>query len=442
MGEADVERALFRWFERFQRRRGGEMCVTALVGVAELRRKALALARRLGAPATLTASITRAWVRRWQARYGVPSAAGRAPEPPPPPPQPPPQDEVTITAVPPAESQRPLADYSDEQVYVAVALELCVSSLPDRALWGGGDRVWILGAADREGRHRTRLLVAGQHWRPACLAHVNMLSQPVVYAGGGTGALTPDLFSWWFGREFCPAASAVHGSRGAVLVVEPSAPFLPSEECVSEDGTIRLVTSAAPDTSVVAAELRARYGQLLLQAMSVAPDTETPERFLDRWTLRDAFPQLHRAWLAARPDAFVRCWSRGDADRLLLLELQWAAHDRGLEVADADLSVWTRGEDLQRVEVKKEPEDPEQSSAAATSAPSAAEAAEHLRQALRWMESQPLEPSLLLLVGDLVHVANQARAHAPTSSHHTLTFPHTNCEYCNTFSVITVPICF
>ncbi|XP_049948210.1 uncharacterized protein LOC126456504 [Schistocerca serialis cubense] len=450
VGEADVERALFRWLERY-RRRHAAAAGSAPVGVAELRRKALALARRLGAPTALAAQLTRAWVRRWQARYGVADADADSP------PSFPDTDAASNIVDRDACVRPPppplLLDYTDEQVYVAVALEMRVGSLPDRALWtsgAAGDRVWVLGASDRTGRHRTRLLVIGRHWRPPCLAHVNMLSQPVVYAGGGSGVLTPDLFAWWFRREFCPAASAVHGARGAVLVPGSAVAALvrASGELSSDDGSVRLLAPGGPavDTAAVSVELRARYAQSLLYCMTAdAGDAEAAEHWLRRWTLLDAFPLLHRAWLSVRGDAFQRCWMAAGAappepDRLLLLELQWAAHDRGLEVADADLAAWARAEDLDAEDrepepaVKAEPPDDAEdaggnlrsapaTAAAPASAPTAAEAASALTTALRWMESQPLEPASLLLVRDVLLVARQASKMGLAPTHPGATLP-------------------
>ena len=87
-------------------------------------------------------------------------------------------------------------------------------------------------------------------------------------------------------------------------------------------------------------------------------------QYVATFTLKDAFPMLHRAWLNIRPETFNRCWTSADdhsfddvaltfgrsaatplqveEDRMLLLELQWLSHDLGLEVTDEDLARWVR----------------------------------------------------------------------------------------------------
>jgi hypothetical protein len=474
--ETALERALFRWFERYQQQQqrdrhggGDEVRVTVLLSTAELRRKALCIARRLGASQDLIELVTRTWIRRWQTRYGVPKASST---PPPPPTQ---SADVTITvtsaretqvshsaeeeaALPsPAEQLRRIlrdGEYGADQVYCAYGFQLDWKSLPDRTLEEtSGDKVWVLMAGNRTGRHRTRMLVTGRLWRPPCLRHVNMLSQPVVYAGGGSGTLTPDLFTWWFHHEFAPAAATLH-PRGAVLVVE-QAPFVPQEsECVAAEGGVRLIVypkgnfgdGAVLDHGLVVSELRTRYAMMLLSSVaanntdhqhaSLVPD------YLRNFALKDAFPMLHRSWLNLRSETFLRCWERvaslineepgpcpetpactlalsssgaspahAQEDRMMLLELQWLSHDLGLEVTDDDLATWVlgcRAEDASADSVKTEPVD-EGSEEAVPGVPTPAEAADHLARALLWMETEPLDPTLLLVVRDIITLAKQAR---------------------------------
>lgn len=476
--ETALERALFRWFERYQQqhqreRHGGgdDMQVTVLLSTTELRKKALSIARRLGASQDLLEIVTRNWIRHWQTRYGVPKASST-------PPSPPTQSaDVTITvtaaageddvpsatqeaaAVPsPGEQLRQIlrdGEYSADQVYCAYGFELDWKSLPDRTLaeTASGDRVWVLVAGNRTGRHRTRILITGRLWRPPCLRHVNMLSQPVVYAGGGNGTLTPDLFTWWFHHEFAPAAAALH-PRGAVLVVEQG-PFVPHEsECVAVDLRVRLVVypkgnfgdGAVLDHGLVISELRTRYAMMLLSSVAANSDEHQHatlvQDYLRKFTLKDAFPMLHRSWLNIRSETFLRCWERvtfltnGDPgpspetpactlalsssgatpaqaqeDRMMLLELQWLSHDLGLEVTDDDLATWaldsgSGGAPLESV--KSEPVD-EGTEEAVVKVPTASEAADHLTHALLWMETESLDPALLLVIRDIITLAKQAR---------------------------------
>jgi hypothetical protein len=467
--ETALERALFRWFERYQQQQqrerhggGDEVRVTVLLSTAELRKKALGIARRLGASQDLLDTVTRTWVRHWQTRYGVPKASAT------PPPHPAQCADVTITVtaagveseVPSAAEQlrRILQDgaYSADQVYCAYGLRLDLKSLPDRTLGEitPGDTVWVLMAANRTGRHRTRMLVTGRLWRPPCLRHVNMLSQPVVYAGGGSGSLTPDLFTWWFHHEFSPAAATLH-PRGAVLVVGQG-PFVPQEsQCVADDGRVRLVVypkgnfadGAVLDHGLVVSELRTRYAMMLLSSVAANSAehqhaTLVPD-YLRSFTLKDAFPMLHRSWLSVRSETFLRCWQRvaslsnadpgprpfpespactlalsslgstpahAQEDRLMLLELQWLSLDLGLEVTDDDLATWaldcgTHGPS-EAVKTEVPDDGPDET---AIGVPTPSEAADHLAHALLWMESEPLDPALLLVVRDIITLAKQAR---------------------------------
>ncbi|KDR18275.1 Protein pangolin, isoform J, partial [Zootermopsis nevadensis] len=280
-----------------------------------------------------------------------------------------------------------------------------------------------------------------------------MLSQPVVYAGGGSGTVTPDLFTWWFHHEFAPAAATLH-PRGAILVIE-QAPFVPQEsECVAADGAVRLVVypkgnfgdGAVLDHGLVVSEFRTRYAMMLLSSVT-ANSTDHQHAtlvsdYLRNFVLKDAFPMLHRSWLNLRSETFLRCWDRvasltneepgpcseilpctlalsssganaahAQEDRMMLLELQWLSHDLGLEVTDDDLATWaqdSRSEDVSLESVKAEPVD-ETSEDAVPALPTPVEAADHLARALLWMETEPLDPALLLVVRDIITLAKQAR---------------------------------
>ncbi|XP_021922148.1 uncharacterized protein LOC110830984 isoform X2 [Zootermopsis nevadensis] len=484
--ETALERALFRWFERYQQQQqrerhggGDEVRVTVLLSTAELRKKALSIARRLGASRDLLDLVTRAWIRRWQTRYGVPKASST------PPPLPTQSADVTITvtsaeksevqegAVPsPSEQLRQIlrnGEYTADQVYCAYGFQLDWKSLPDRTLeeTSPNDKVWVLMAGNRTGRHRTRMLITGRLWRPSCLRHVNMLSQPVVYAGGGSGTVTPDLFTWWFHHEFAPAAATLH-PRGAILVIE-QAPFVPQEsECVAADGAVRLVVypkgnfgdGAVLDHGLVVSEFRTRYAMMLLSSVT-ANSTDHQHAtlvsdYLRNFVLKDAFPMLHRSWLNLRSETFLRCWDRvasltneepgpcseilpctlalsssganaahAQEDRMMLLELQWLSHDLGLEVTDDDLATWaqdSRSEDVSLESVKAEPVD-ETSEDAVPALPTPVEAADHLARALLWMETEPLDPALLLVVRDIITLAKQASKMGLAATHPGATLP-------------------
>ncbi|XP_031785810.1 uncharacterized protein LOC100120687 isoform X5 [Nasonia vitripennis] len=303
-----------------------------------------------------------------------------------------------------------LADgYDEARVYLAHVLCLDWRRLPGRRAEGPGERVWLLAAADRLGRHRTRLLVVGRHWRPRCLEHVNMLSQPVVYAGGGRGALSPELFLWWFRHEFAPAALALH-PEGALLVA-PRSERLPADGLEEGRARLLLVPADSLDPRPVADELRARLAAALLGGALVEARMRPGERggslddYLAGVSLKEAFAELHRAWLAVRPESFGRCWTRPRAEGRDEREPALAAELRslsleaaGLRIDDEDVRRWLSAEEAER-EMKSEPEElARQAEAEEPAPPEAREVVGLLSRVLRWMETEPLEPGFLLAV--------------------------------------------
>ncbi|XP_012134970.2 uncharacterized protein LOC100880028 isoform X2 [Megachile rotundata] len=355
-----------------------------------------------------------------------------------------------------------LESYDRSRIYLAHVSFLDWRDLPGRrratvATAGDAERVWVVGAADHEGHHRTRLLVTGRHWRPRCLRRVNMLSQPVIYAGGGRGSLTVDLFLWWFHREFAVTAMAMHPD-GAVLVAE-SADYLPPEaDCIAADGLVRLfvVPKDCLEMRIVIRELRVRLAIGVLSRAScgvysklcnASNETDLLTAYLKRFTLKEAFADLHRAWLSIRSETFARSWTlprdreeasgsagpslssrihaspEEEEDRILLIELQNVAREVGLEVNDEELSRWILDEEseLARCVRKKELEEDhcrvkieaeekwadyeggeqqqeEDEEEDKEDEPTAEETVGLLSRVLTWMEREPLDPGLLLAV--------------------------------------------
>lgn len=457
--EIDLERILFRWFERRNDDHvsGSPSSSTSSSPptVEEISKKAASLAKKMGASEDFLKSLNKNWIHNWLHKYGVTlgvveeqtAELGKRDE----------KDDTVEQKIKDEREERDEdfgikdvlnGEYSDDQIYCGFAFQLDWTSLPDKTLdvqQGDDHGVWLLMAGNKSGRHRIRLLITGKQWRPNCLKNVNMLSQPVVYAGGGVGVLTADLFTWWFHREFAPAALALN-ERGAVLVMEHNE-FLPAAgDCVAADGKVRLVTYRRhdpgviyPDQSLIASELRIRYAMLLLHSVSMEQQRwVSVAQYIATFTLKDAFPMLHRAWLNIRPETFNRCWTgipsasaspltfgrsastplQVEEDRMLLLELQWLSHDLGLEVTDEDLACWvtsvTEPEPREDVYVKPEPTEENGDACSTTTnentvVPTAAEAAVCLQKVLSWMESEPMDPNLVLIVRDIMAMAKQAR---------------------------------
>lgn len=422
-------------------------------------------------PPNLKAKITAGWVANWRRKFGVGKDTDRKTE-----------DESSAPKVgvvidgqkeevavkvemvecsqSNADLEQILSGYQEDEVYICFCFEFCWSSLPDRQLGarGGGagglegrvssasgseggaeeNSVFVLMAANRSGRHRTRLCVVGKEWRPACLRHVNMLSQPVVYAGGGDGHITSDLFAWWFYHEFSPGALTIN--RKVALLAEAK-PYLPCQEFVSSDARAQLLLvpgagertaeggeAAAQALNIIETELRVRYAKLLLTSVFFEDRAVSVHSYVAQFTLREAFPLLHKAWLTIRIESFARHYRMAVAgaidgsvtdvfnepdDGRLLLELQWMSHDLGLKITDDDLLKWAYsgfvsasfadGATLQGRKLKVEPTDGEEE------VPTASDAVTHLSKALAWMETEPLDPNYLLFIGEIVLMAKQAR---------------------------------
>lgn len=340
-----------------------------------------------------------------------------------------------------------IKDYEPSRVYLTHVSNVDWKALPGRR--SNGERVWVVGAADQEGRHRTRLLVAGRHWRPRCLRRVNMVTQPVVYAGGGRGSLTPDLFLWWFHHEFATAATAMHPD-GAVLVAERADYLPPESDCVTVDGLVRLIVVPQDclEPGLVVNELRVRLAAGIMSngLADIRRGAGEPglHGHVKNFSLKEAFVGLHRAWLNIRPETFARSWStiggndpdavRGppgpqpwlsprshylaehNEDRMLLEELQGLGRDVGIEAKPQDIAEWLADDSVFERCVKKEVEDDEnvnengdgrdeefeehnsKEQDGEQDSCSPEEATKLLSRVLTWMESEPFDPGLLLAV--------------------------------------------
>lgn len=410
--EAELERRLYRVY-RLSRRQN-------VLDRDKWYERVTSLLEKWCCPETLKTKVNKAWLERWCEKYNVDVTS---------------QSNDGTKNVD-ADVEQMLSRYDEDEVYMCFCFQFRWSSLPDQSLAAESDEdvVWLLMAANRSGRHRTRLCVIGKEWRPGCLEHVNMLSQPVVYAGGGDGHVTSDLFAWWFYHEFSPGALTIN--RKVALVTESKA----LDACasfVSEDVRAKVVwlkdteNSTMPENNVVLTELRIKYAQLMLSSIYVEERNAAVLTYLAQFTLKDAFPMLHRAWLTIRIETFARSYKQlfsktfdfaacmnglGDVaqingDGRLLLELQWMSHDLGLEVTDSDLIKWACTGTVRQPEVAfaanhlLDSKDADE----AQSIPSAAEAVMHLSKALLWMETEALDPNYLLFIRNIILVAKQAR---------------------------------
>lgn len=398
--ELSLERALYQWYSGYQKQKGEAAIQLHKISVPILLKKALLICKKSICSGDLIGKINKDWIRNWRSRYGLKVDTG-------------------------GDLSETLNTYTDDQIYFLYAFQFDLKSLPDKTLDQKHEKVWLLSAGNKSGRHRTRFLVIGKHWRPKCLQSVNMLSQPVIYAGGGVGMLTPDLFTWWFHREFVPAALSLNTK--AVLVASDES-FLPKDEkdCMAAESNVKLVKTVAKDlaNSLVPSEFRIRYASLVLNnALVDKSKYSSISEFLNDFNLKTAFPLLHKAWLNVRPETFTRNFEivsstsdlmlHSEEDRILFLELQWLSHDLGLEVTDVNLKYWvkhgvndTSAEDHDCItEETVDLEDAQE-----CTVPSATECVDYLNKVLTWMESEPVDPNLVMVVRDVLTVAKQVNA--------------------------------
>ncbi|XP_022167151.1 uncharacterized protein LOC111031490 isoform X3 [Myzus persicae] len=300
-----------------------------------------------------------------------------------------------------------LEGYNDDETYAGLLIPFDVNGIPDVTLdttVNPDRKVWLLMAGNKSGRHRTRVLVIGKRWRPPCMETVNMLGQPVIYAGGGDGFPTQDLFKWWFETEFCPAALSINSK--AVLVMDKAA-FIP-EKCEYNGVSLQNHDGDSISKSTLFIEFKATYTALLLTQASLDQQSERSiQRFLGKYTLKDAFILLHRAWLQVTTESFSTCWKNctyTSAMKGIILGVQWLAHDLGLEVSDDDMLVWILSNPVEVTE----PENLSTESEDIEIPPSAMQTVDYLKKALLWVETQPLEPSFVIAIRDLITYAKQA----------------------------------
>jgi hypothetical protein len=435
--EIDLEQRLFRIF-RLRCKRDVDFHFD------EFYEKLLRLVEVWRCSEKLKAKVTkRPWLARWCRKYDIvhtdkSTAANKERS-----------SSVSIKSeVERSELAEMLDDYGEDEIYLFFCFHFCWSSLPDRSLGAENskpeDNVWLLMAANRSGRHRTRVCVLGKEMQPACLEHVNMLSQPVVYASSGDGPITSDLFAWWFYHEFSPGALAIN-HKVALLVEDRS--HLTCDKFVSEDSRAKFLlvgntkviqqqqsTGWPTGKNAVEMEFRVRYAKLFFSLILVEERNWSCQAYISRSTLKDVFPLLHKAWLTIRIETFERQFNEllsvadNQAERVrradeavedgkLLLELQWIAHDLGLEISDQDLVKWAYTGEVHRscsesafVEMYGEARKEVRNVNATNSAriPSARDAAVHLNKALAWMETQPFDPHFLLFIRHLIVLAKQA----------------------------------
>ncbi|XP_050536793.1 uncharacterized protein LOC126902986 isoform X2 [Daktulosphaira vitifoliae] len=300
-----------------------------------------------------------------------------------------------------------LDGYNDDEIYAGLFIPFDINGLPDKTKYvtNNQDRnVWLLMAGNKSGRHRTRVLVIGKRWRPPCIESVNMLGQPVIYAGGGGGHPTQDLFKWWFETEFCPAALSINSK--AVLVME-KASYVPEKHDYQGVSLQQCDKNTISESSMFI-EFKITYTTLLLTQILLEQQCKNPiQSFFKKYTLKDAFILIHRAWLQVTTESFAKCWKNTTWSfplKYSISELRWLIHDLGMQVSNDEMLIWMLSHPSEVVEAEIESakfEDVE-------IPPHAPQVVDHLKKALLWVETQPLEPTFVITIRDLISYAKQA----------------------------------
>lgn len=405
INEEMLERILFRWYQKYQQRKKEneeeEAADDETISPETLLAKAQSIVDKVDCTDDVKEKLNLDWIHHWQKLYGVTDET----------------QGIDLRVTKPIEEE-------GSEIYYLYCFTLNFKGLPSNQVTENeNDLVSILMAANKTGTHRTRVLVTGKQWRPPCLKHVNMVTQPVIYAGGGNSIITPELFKWWFSREFDPVVSILYPKT--ILFTNNS-------------GFLEIITEANPRVTIqlnetndfqniVRWEFRTILTSMILRNYLNFKSIESIDfnEYMSNLTIKDAFLFIHRAWLHIRPETFPRAVSTEEAttrksklvfnrvgsevdlqgDNNLLLELQWMTHDLGLEVTDDDLLEWVFGTKPE-VEVKVELV-AEVSGISEEDGSVDKDIVDHLEKVIFWMESEPFDSNLLLCMQDVLAYAKK-----------------------------------
>lgn len=473
ISEEMLERILFRWYQKYQQKKKrvdsveADMEVTVVLRCEDLLTKARSIVDKVECVENLREKLNLTWIQRWQKLYGIfnkneiieveePKLEETSNEETI-------ENEVTLSVIPTSEQCQSIdlsttnketpppineytkpeliaEEYSLEQIYYVYCYTFNLKSLPDKNYQNDNEFITVLMAANQSGTHRTRVLVTGKEWRPYCLKHVNMVTQPVVYAGGGNGTVTSELFKWWFFKEFEPVVSMLYPK---IILYCSDSDFVQSLES-SYDNNSRVSVKLIVDPNqynfnIVLFEFRTLFTSMLLRNyLNFKVDDSSFSNYLQEFNLKDAFLLTHRAWLQIRAETFQRSWMivqnniqecptlNGSkkrklifsvegtevdvqGDNNLLLELQWMTHDLGLEVSDDDLLAWVNEIHDRLINIKTEEplNDDVKDYSENGQSDNSRHIVEHLEKVIYWMESEPFSSNLLLCMQDVLTYAKK-----------------------------------
>lgn len=283
--------------------------------------------------------------------------------------------------------------YEEEQMY-----DLFFMNLPWRKFTldlteeNPEDYVVLLLCANRTGTRRTRVLVVAQQDRLKPLKGIHPLSQPVLYTDH---KLDNELLADWFHNEFVPANS----DEFLPCLLTCTENIECDDDFLSYDGkdTLRFETSFPEDRDRCLKDvrnvIRVRYSLYLLETYAQHKyqfdDLEFNEFLTNHFNLKSAFSLIHRSWM--QTDVKI---TTDFEETLCELTNQLTHAIRMLDLKDTQLSTKTLSEFI-KVEdnsdcVSDTEEPPEISNLTAS------DAASLLETASLWMESQPIEPAIIM----------------------------------------------
>lgn len=316
------------------------------------------------------------------------------------------------------------------------------------------DRVTILACANAAGTCRIPLLLINKSKKPRCFKHMDMENLPVHYAAQSKSWMDSKLFSEWFNDRFLPAVRKFCREKSLpekALLLLDNAPSHPSSASLqSADGKIKTMFLPPNTTAIiqpmdqgVLESCKRRYKKKMTRHVleqNEVDDCTIPE-CLKKITLKDVVYWVAEAWAEGSESSLGKAWKKllpptdeavdappadevtasssteGDAgaemDELQVLSRQLAHKN-----APEDFTEWLTTEDTDpghqildddeildetvaahnNVSVGDVSDDGSDEELAVDDTVTPAQAFDALDVSLRWLESQRVEGTHLLLV--------------------------------------------
>lgn len=291
-----------------------------------------------------------------------------------------------------AESPHSEKPYEDEQIYDMFFMKLPWKKFTLDVDFESKDVLIVLLCANRAGSRRTRVLVVGPEDDLKCMIGIHPLSQPVLYT---THSLESEQLIDWFNFQFVPANSDEF--LPCLLICAENIQC--DGDCLSYDGkdTLRFQAKLPEKEERRLQNIRnvmhARYCLYLLEMYAQYKeqyDNFDFNKFLKcHFNFKVAIPLIHRSWMETDVEL-----SADHESILSNLTDQLTDAVRILGLSDRRIDEET---DFVKIEIEnKFRHEPGEQEATETSIPTASQTASLLETALLWMETQPIEPDIII----------------------------------------------